>query len=118
MKQTIITIKGQEIGYYNFGKNNYSYNLEPCTFDPIEISAEEVAKIPGFFLHPSMEPTTHEIYALKGTYLDYLVFLKRVVEIEAAAYANDLFHIEDEWEQFKAASEEYKANYRPWFWKE
>lgn len=110
------TINGVE--YTNFGSNNYSRGMEAVTFDPKDITPEEVAKLPGFFLHPSLEPNSCEIFALKGTTPQYLEFFKAVVDHEAAKYAISIFGLNPQsWDEFSETEQEFKDNFRPWFWK-
>lgn len=109
------TINGIE--YTNFGSNNYSCGLEAVTFDPKDISPEEVAKLPGFFLHPGLRSDDYQVFALKGTFPQYLKFLKAVVDNEAAKHAVSKFGLSPEsWEEFHKAEQEFRDNFKPWFW--
>lgn len=111
-KETINGIK-----YTNFGSNNYSRGLEAVTFDPKDITPEEVAKLPGFFLHPSELPNNYDIFALKGTFPQYLEFMKAVVDNKATTYAvNKLGYEPESWDEFKKIEQEFKDNFKPWFW--
>lgn len=109
------TINGIE--YTNFGSNNYSRGMEAVTFDPKDITPEEVAKLPGFFLHPGLKPNSHEIYALKGTLPQYLEFFKAVVDSEATRYAVCIHSLNPQsWDEFHETEQRFKDRFRPWFW--
>lgn len=109
------TVNGIE--YTNFGSNNYSRGMEAVIFDPKTITPEEVAKLPGFFLHPELEPNSREIFALKGTLLQYLEFFKAVVDSEATKYAVSIFGLNPQsWDEFHETEQRFKDRFRPWFW--
>lgn len=109
------TVNGIE--YTNFGSNNYSRGLEAVSFDPKDITPEEVSKLPGFFLHPSLEPNSCEIFALKGTFPQYLEFLKVVVDVKATEYAVSIFGLNPQsWDEFRETEQRFKDRFRPWFW--
>lgn len=109
------TINGIE--YINFGSNNYSCGMEAVTFNPKDISPDEVAKLPGFFLHPGLEPNSHEIFALKGTLSQYLEFFKAVVDSKATKYAVGIFGLNPQsWDEFRETEQRFKDRFKPWFW--
>lgn len=55
------------ITMWNFGEDNFSHGMEKVTFNPREITWQEVHELPGIFLHPAKKADSHEIFALKGT---------------------------------------------------
>lgn len=110
------------ISYYNFGSNNYSCGMEAVIFNPDDITPAQVHFLDGFYLHPTEEPNSLEIFALKGTeseYADFTDTCKRHVAYKAML---DSFGWPDTWtEETSKAAHELKdkiiAEFKPWFHK-
>lgn len=76
------------IEYTNFGSNNYSRGMEAVVFNPKDITPEDVHNLEGFYLHPTCEPNSLEIFALKGTLQNYVDFTDEVRRNESSLKAS------------------------------
>lgn len=108
----------QGIPAYNFGKNNYSCNMEAIIFNPKDISVQDVTMLEDIYLHPTCEPNSLEIFAIKGSNEDYLKFYKGCIESEMTKQAvKELGYPKnsDEWVAISIRIDNLVLNFKPWY---
>lgn len=104
----------------NFGSNNYSHGMEAVVFNPKDLTAKEVAALPGVFLHPTCKPNSLEIFALLGTQEQFKKFYKSAVEQYASNKAIKEFGMpehsdRDTWGKIHKLIEELEESFKPWY---
>jgi hypothetical protein len=103
---------------YNFGKNNYSCDMEAIVFNAQDVSVEEVSMLDNIYLHPICEPNSLEIFALRGTHDNFLKFYEGCIESEMTKQAvKELGYpkTSDEWVIVGIRIDELVSSFKPWY---
>jgi hypothetical protein len=115
-------MKTQLHGYniHNFGKNNYSYNMEAIIFNPKDITPQEVSQLPNVFLHPEFEPNTLEIFALLGTKEQFTSFYEAVkrsccTKAAISKFGMPRYEDRDTWSKINDYAEELESSFKAWY---
>lgn len=99
----------------NFGSNNYSYGLEAITFNPKDITPEQIVELEGCYLHPTCAPNSEEIFALMGTQEQYDKFYEDAIENHCVMMASREYDIMSEYEEFSKLKDKLLSEFTPWF---
>jgi len=103
------TIQG--IKYKNFGTNTYSEGMEAIVFNAKDITHQEVAKLPNIYLHPTVEPDSMDIFAIKGSAENYEKFYEAAV----TSHCTKLVHNRLESYRFKLEDQPEYKEFTPWY---
>lgn len=110
------------IEYINFGIGAYTQGMEAITFNPKDITFKQVMEMEkeGIFLHPTLEPNSLEIFALKGTKEQYKDLYQMGKDLYVTIGVMSRFGFPTSWNDEEiVAVQEYSdklyEEYRPWY---